>query len=138
MVVLLSDDAYVKTLNRGETKVGDLQDGEEAVAYNVVQRQLLFVTVRVRRVDPRPRLSLLIRHMRWINLLPETQGYTLNGPVAAETLPPKFHTYCVINPLKMVPRDLEDVAELGPAPATEISWGGDAYLWSEGILVGSR
>lgn len=138
MVVLLSNDAYVKTLTRGEITVGELETGDSVVMYDPAQRYLSFVPVQVERVDPLPKLCLLIKHMRWINVLGETWAYASTGIVKLDTLPNVLNTYCVTNPLRMVNREIIDIAEYNPTPASKITWNGPSLMWAEGILVGQR
>ncbi len=126
-------------MTQGDKLISEVQNGEQLIAYSPTRRMMGFVTVQVVPIEPKIKIGLLITMFRWINVLAETMAYTNGGPVPVSTLPSYFTSFCPMNPLKMATREIADVVEYGVVPAVQVSWPEDSYyLWSEGLLVGSK
>jgi len=124
---------------RGEIAASGIQPGDSFIAYNPVTRQPGFITVSASKGEDGLKLGFDIAGYRVISVLPDTPLYTSGGPQPASNQPGYFLTFCPVNNMRMVTRQLVDVVEYGQTETVVLSWEGPGWhLWCEGLLVGSN
>jgi hypothetical protein len=136
--VILPYNATV--IHNGKLFVNELVPGDVITGYDLKTKMLRSVPlVEVTPVEQlTKRLLMLDRHHKAVCFVDETIGLTTSGPKSLAERPVNFIGFCRHNPKVLTLRKVVNVvAYTDIVPAFLLKWDNPAYIWAEGILVGS-